>query len=239
MFSFVVIAATAAINPSKLSVTSFSNAALTVEVDGNRYDRVPGALVINDLAAGYHKIKVFEVRIERRGFRKFESMNLIYASSLLLKPYHHLNIAISPSGKIKISEEMMRRYDRDDRGRNPRNNDDWNDDRYNDGRFNDGRGYNQPMSDRMFMSAKETIRRESFDKDKLMVAKQVVANNKFYSSQVKELVQLFSFDDAKLELAKFAYARTFDRNNYFILYDVFAFRRSKEELINYTQQNRF
>ena len=72
-----------------------------------------------------------------------------------------------------------------------------------------------------------------------MVAKQVVANNKFYSSQVKELVQLFSFDDAKLELAKFAYARTFDRNNYFILYDVFAFRRSKEELINYTQQNRF
>ena len=235
MFSFIAFAAMAAMNPSRLSVTSFSNAALLVEVDGNRYDRVPGSLVINDLASGYHKIKVYEVRIERRGFRKFESMNLVYSSSLLLKPHHHLNIAISPSGKIKISEEMMRRYDRDDRGRNnPRNNDDWNGDRYSD-----GRGYNQPMSDRMFMSAKETIRREHFDKDKLMVAKQIVANNKFYSSQVKELMQLFSFDDAKLDLAKFAYTRTFDRNNYFILYDAFAFRRSKEELINYTQQNRY
>jgi hypothetical protein len=234
MFSFIVFAATAAMNPSRLSVTSFSNAALSVEVDGNRYDRVPGSLVINDLASGYHKIKVYEVRIERRGFRKFEAMNLIYSSSLLLKPHHHLNIAISPSGKIKISEEMMRRYDRDDRGRNnPRNSHHPYEDKYSD-----GRRYSQPMSDRMFMSAKETIRRESFDKDKLMIAKQIVANNSFYSSQVKELVQLFSFDDAKLDLAKFAYARTLDRNNYFILYDAFAFRRSKEELVNYTQQNR-
>ena len=235
MFSFVVLVATAAINPSKLSVTSFANAALSVEVDGSRYDRVPGELVINDLASGYHRIKVYEVRIERHGFRKFESMNLVYASSLLLKPHHHLNIAISPSGRVRISEEIMRRYDRDDRGRNnPRNNDEWYDDRYND-----GRAYNQPMSDRMFMAAKETIKRESFDKDKLMVAKQVIANNRFYSGQVKELVQLFYFDDAKLELAKFAYTRTLDRNNYFILYDAFAFRRSKEELINYTHQNRY
>jgi len=248
MFTFfLVISAFAAINPSRLSVTSFSNATLTVEIDGNRYERVPGSLTINDLASGYHNIKVYELRIERRGFRKIDSYNLVYSSSVLLKPYHHLNIGISPSGKIRISEEMIRRNgnDRDDWGRNnPRNDNDWDNDgrgRDNDGRGrdNDGRGYNQPMSDRMFIAAKETIRRESFDKDKLMVAKQIVSKNMFNSSQVKELVQLFSFDDSKLELAKFAYARTFDRNNYFIMYDAFAFRKNKEELINYIQQNRY
>jgi hypothetical protein len=237
MFSlFLVISAFAAINPSRLSVTSFSSAVLTVEVDGNRYERVPGSLVINDLAAGYHKIKVYELRIERRGFRKVDTYDLIYSSSLLLKPLHHINIAISPTGKVRISEEMMRRNgnDRDDWGRNhPRNDNDWYD------RDRDGREYNRPMGDRMFMAAKETIRRESFDRDRLMVAKQIVSKNTFNSSQVKEMVQLFSFDDSKLELAKFAYARTFDRNNYFIVYDAFAFRRNKEELINYIQQNRW
>jgi hypothetical protein len=238
MFSlFLVVSAFAVANPSRLSVTSFSSAILTVEVDGNRYERVPGSLIINDLAAGYHKVKVYEVRTERRGFRKVDNYNLIYSSSLLLKPLQHINIAISPTGKVKISEEMIRRNgnDRDDWGRNyPRNDHDWHD-RDRGGR--DGRGYNQPMSDRMFATAKETIRRETFDKDKLMVAKQIVSNNMFSSSQVRELIQLLSFDDSKLELAKFAYARTFDRNNYFILYDAFAFRKSKEELINYTQHN--
>jgi hypothetical protein len=237
MFSlFLVISAFAAINPSRLSVTSFSSAILTVEVDGNRYERVPGSLVINDLPSGYHKVNVYELRIERRGFRKVDSYNLIYSSSLLLKPLHHINIAISPSGKVRISEEMIRRNgnDRDDWGRNhPRNDNDWYD------RDRDGRGYNQPMNDRMFMAAKETIRRESFDKDKLMLAKQIVSKNMFYTSQVKELVQLFSFDDSKLELAKFAYARTIDNNNYFVLYDAFAFRKNKEELIHYTQHNRW
>src|SRR5687768_890435 len=220
MFSlFLVISAFAATNPSRLSITSFSSAVLTVEVDGNRYERVPGSLVINDLPSGYHKIKVYELGIERRGFRKVDSYNLIYSSSLLLKPLHHINIAISPTGRVRISEEAIRRNrnDRDDWGRNnPRNDNGWYD------RDRDGRGYNQPMNDRMFMAAKETIRRESFDKDKLMVAKQIVSNNMFNSSQVKELVQLFSFDDAKVELAKFAYTKTFDRNNYFIIYDAFA-----------------
>ena len=162
----------------------------------------------------------------------------------MLKPMHHLSIAISPSGKIKINEELMRRNgrndDRDDWGRNNQGRDnDWYDNRNNDGRGNDGRGYNQPMSDRMFLAAKEAIRKEGFDKDKLAVAKQIISTNNIYSSQVKELLQLFSFDDYKLDFAKYAYARTIDRNNYFIVYDAFAFRKNKEELMSYIQNNRY
>lgn len=253
MFSFFLVLSTfAAINPSILSITCYGNVTLLVEVDGNRYNRVPGSLVIDDLSSGYHNVKVYEVRIERRGFRKVEAYNLIYASSLMLKPMHHLNIAVNPSGKIKISEEMMRRggrgngrnYDRDDRGRNnPDRDNDWydnrNDGRGDYGRENDGRGYNQPMSDRMFLSAKEMIRREGFDMDKVTVARQILSNNLLYSSQVKEMIQLFSFDDYKLDFAKYAYSRTLDKNNFFIIYDAFAFRKNREELMNYVQRYRY
>jgi hypothetical protein len=279
MFSFFLVLSTfAAINPSRLSITSYTNTLISVEVDGNRYERLPGSLVLNDLPSGYHRVKVFEVRSERRGFRRVESFNLIYASSLMLKPMHHLSIAITPSGKIKVSEEVMRRNgrgdgrndDRDDYGRNNQGRDnDWYDNRNNDGRGNDGRGndgrgndargndvrgnngrdndgrgndgrgYNQPMSDRMFLSAKDAIRKESFDKDKLAVAKQIMSNNTLYSGQVKEMLQLFSFDDSKLDFAKYAYARTADRNNYFVVYDAFSFRKNKEELMSYIQNNRY
>jgi hypothetical protein len=244
MFSFfLVVSAFAAVNPSRLTIISRGNTTISVEVDGNRYDRVTSALVLDDLSSGYHNIKVYELRIERRGFRKVEAYNLIYSSSLMLKPMHHMSIAIDPSGKIKITEEMMRRN-----GRGNGRNDDWNDRGHNnpgrnndwyDGRYNDGRGYNQPMSDRMFLSAKESIRKEGFDRDKLTLAKQIIGNNMLYSSQVKDMMQLFSFDDYRLDFAKYAYARTIDRNNYFIVNDGFSFRKSKEELMNYIQNNRF
>ena len=94
------------------------------------------------------------------------------------------------------------------------------------------------MNDRMLQSAKETIRRESFDKDKATMAKQIISNNTLYASQVKEIMQLFAFDDAKLDFAKFAYSRTTDRNNYFIVYDMFSFRTNKENLMNYIQNFR-
>ena len=240
---FFVLSAFASIHPSRLSITSHGNNSIAVEVDGNRYDCMTGALVLNDLSSGYHNVKVYEVRLERRGFRKVELYNLLYASTLMLKPMHHMNIAINPSGKIKITEEMMRRN-----GRGNGRNDDWNDrgrnnpgrdNDWDDGSNNDGRGYNQPMSDRMFLAAKESIRKEGFDRDKLALAKQIISNNILYSSQVKDMMQLFSFDDYKLDFAKYAYARTIDRNNYFIINDGFSFKKSKEELMNYIQNSRF
>ena len=103
---FIVFSAFADINPSRLSITTGINAALSIEVDGNRYDRVPGSLVLDDINAGYHKIKVYEVRQERRGFRKTDVYNLIYSSSVIIKPMHHMNIRIAPDGRVRIDEEV-------------------------------------------------------------------------------------------------------------------------------------
>jgi hypothetical protein len=89
------------------------------------------------------------------------------------------------------------------------------------------------MSDYDFSQAKETLRREWFENTRVTTAKQVIDGNYFSAAQVKDLLQLFTFENNKLDLAKYAYQRVADKNNYFIINDLFTFGNSREELDRY------
>jgi hypothetical protein len=90
-----------------------------------------------------------------------------------------------------------------------------------------------PMDGRTFEEAKNTISRASFNDTKLSTAKTILASNYVTTNQVMEICKLFSFDDTKLEFAKYAYDKTVDRNNYFKVGNVFSFSSSKEALNNF------
>ena len=55
--------------------------------------------------------------------------------------------------------------------------------------------------------------------------------------QIKELMELMSFEETKLELAKFAWHHNLDKGNYYQLNDAFGFESSIEELNKYTQSH--
>lgn len=95
-----------------------------------------------------------------------------------------------------------------------------------------------PMTDYEFNQAKATIRAEWFDDSREIVAKQIIDLNYFTTDQVIEILKCFSYDDAKLALAKYAYSKTTDKNNYYLLNKVFTFSWSKEELANYIRNYR-
>lgn len=90
--------------------------------------------------------------------------------------------------------------------------------------------YYLPMSPEDFASAKASISSKSFEDSKLTLAKQIAASNHLTSKQVKEIMQLFSFEDSKLDFAKFAYKYVYDPNNYYIVNDAFKFSSSIDEL---------
>jgi Domain of unknown function (DUF4476) len=90
-----------------------------------------------------------------------------------------------------------------------------------------------PLSRQDFESVKASISSKSFDDTKLTIAKQVIASNCLLSSQVKEIMMLFSFEDTRLDLAKYAYGYTFDIGNYFKINDAFSFESSIDELNTY------
>ncbi|PKP04293.1 MAG: hypothetical protein CVU11_05310 [Bacteroidetes bacterium HGW-Bacteroidetes-6] len=90
-----------------------------------------------------------------------------------------------------------------------------------------------PMDQGAFMQAKSSIQAKSFDDSKLIIAKQVLASNCMLCSQVKELMMLFSFEDSRLDFAKFAYGHTYDIGNFYMVNDAFDFESTIDELNNY------
>ena len=84
-----------------------------------------------------------------------------------------------------------------------------------------------------FTDAKKSISSSSFDETKLSTAKTILATNYVSTDQVIDMCKLFSFEDSKLDFAKFAYPRTIDPNNYFKVGNVFNFSSSKEDLNNF------
>lgn len=92
---------------------------------------------------------------------------------------------------------------------------------------------NLAMSSIEFGDAKKSISSKSFEDTKLQVAKQVAKNNCLNTTQVKEIMALFSFEDSKLDFAKNAYDRTVDKKNYYKVGDAFGFSSSVDELNEY------
>jgi len=94
-------------------------------------------------------------------------------------------------------------------------------------------GCHWPMSSGEFDNVKNSISSKSFEDSKLTIAKQVINVNCLLCGQVKEIMLLFSYEDTRLELAKYAYGYTYDIGNYYQLNDAFTFESSIEELNEY------
>ena len=95
-----------------------------------------------------------------------------------------------------------------------------------------------PMSDSDFQNVKKTISSKSFEDSKLSIAKQVTSANCLFSSQVNEIMHLFSFEATRLDFAKFAYRYIFDVGNYYKVNEAFQFESSTTELNKYIEENK-
>jgi hypothetical protein len=86
------------------------------------------------------------------------------------------------------------------------------------------------MADGDFNSLRASIKSKSFEDSKLTMAKQALKNNCLNTNQIKDLMQTFSFESTKLDFAKSAYSKCSDKNNYYLINDVFTFESSIDEL---------
>lgn len=101
--------------------------------------------------------------------------------------------------------------------------------------YNGVYGCPMPMAPQDFEQAKQSIASKSFDDSRLTIAKQIIGSNCMLCSQIRELMKLMSFEQTKLELAKFAWNHNLDKGNYYTLNDAFTFESSIDELNKYTQ----
>jgi hypothetical protein len=94
------------------------------------------------------------------------------------------------------------------------------------------------MSSANFSNALATVRKQSFDDTKLSTVKQVASANCLSVGQISQLASLITFEDSKLEFAKFAYDRCTDPTNYFNLNNIFSFSSNVESLNEYINSRR-
>jgi len=84
-----------------------------------------------------------------------------------------------------------------------------------------------------FKDLKSTINNRNFESYNTSIVKTAIDNNFFTSEQVLELMRYFTFEDTKLEIAKYSYKKVCDPGNFFKVYDAFDFESSVTELKNY------
>jgi len=84
-----------------------------------------------------------------------------------------------------------------------------------------------------FKELKDDINSRTFESSNIGIVKTALDKNLFLSEQIKELLGYFTFEDNRLEIAKYSYKKVCDKNNFFKVYDAFSFDSSIDELKNY------
>ncbi|MBK5273173.1 MAG: DUF4476 domain-containing protein [Bacteroidia bacterium] len=106
-----------------------------------------------------------------------------------------------------------------------------------DDRGYNGNSYSKAMGDFEFNRTLSSIQNEWNESNKVRSANQVINTSYFTASQVKQMLQLFNNENSKLDLAKLAYVKTVDQENYFMINSVFSFNNSKDELARYIRSH--
>ena len=229
---------------TRLTVSANTNFPVMLVIDGRNYNLNNGRgqsdneILINDLRAGYHTIQVIDQSRSNNRFGRRNNAKLLYQGNIYVKDQYHTDIVINRFGKAFIDEQLIQdEYNSNGYPGQSNNGGGWGSG--NNGNWNQGNGnYSQAMNDRSFQQFKAVLAREQYEESRLSMAKQAMASNTFSSAQVQELVRLFSFEKNKLDLAKYAYTYTVDKNNYYLVSDALDYSTSKAELARYLQQRR-
>lgn len=84
-----------------------------------------------------------------------------------------------------------------------------------------------------YSDLKKSINNRNFEASNSATLKTAIDNNYFTSDQVVELLRYFTFEDTKLDIAKYIYKKVCDPGNFFKVYEIFDYDSSVQELKNY------
>jgi len=207
---------------ASLTVRSETKSDIVVIVDDRRYDLGTNSIMISDLDACEHQVTVYQEKTNSFINRFGETYNMVFNSSVDLKPRTNLEIAVDECGSITMSETKSRRQMFGDT---------WDGENYfkNSVPINTGI-YSNAISNIEFSRVIWAIGKESSEVNRMKSAEQIINTNYLTVEQVKQLMQLFCTDDNRLEIAKLAYDKTVDQGDYFALNSMFKFDNSRNEL---------
>lgn len=86
------------------------------------------------------------------------------------------------------------------------------------------------MDNQQFYEALTAIKQATFSETQLQMANMILSNAWLTTSQITQIIDIFSFEDTRLQFAKQAYYKCVDPQNYFRIYNSLYFSSSKDDL---------
>ncbi len=207
-----------------LNLHLFNYQPIIVQFDQTSYSNPTKSFSLNCIAPGRHRISVWSAaRNIHHGY--YGAPVLLYNGFIDLNPASIISTVITHNNFLRIENiqpkfVLQATYDPYYSNQNY-------------GCNNNQQFIPHPISNSQFNQIKHSIANKNFDSTRLQLARQAVRNNPMNSRQIAELMSVLDFDSSRMEFAKFAYKFTLDPQNYFLLYDEFAFESSVIELSNF------
>ncbi len=209
---------------ASLTVKSADRLPIVVIVDGKCFDFGSNSIMISNLEPTYHDVKVYQQSYSGNNVFGRKDRDVLFSSSVLLKPRTSLLIAIDDCGAITMNETRTRTRDFGDTWF-PQN---------RDYHFRPENVYSRAMDNNEFDRVLWAISKENFETNRMTSAEQIISGNYFTTAQLKQLLRLFYYESNKLQLAKLGYNKVVDQDNYYSLNDMFSFNSSRDELARCT-----
>jgi len=236
----IAFSASAAYSSSVLNVRLADGRPLVISVDGIRQQGFSKMQRVDYLTPGFHRIKV--LTIQRHPFGLFPVTRVVYEGGIRIAPnseifaivnrYHHLVIedvvVFNPIVPDPIAPDVPRHP-----GNYPAPTGLCETvteiDHYNDQGYHDD-SYQRYMNQADFMQLIGVIGSKTFESTRSSIARQALQNNYFTSGQIVQLLEVFTFESTRVEMAELAYERVVDPNNYYLVFDAFTFESSIHHL---------
>jgi Domain of unknown function (DUF4476) len=99
-----------------------------------------------------------------------------------------------------------------------------------------GNGQNGSIDNASFNLFIEDLKKESFDPKRQERAVSYVTKANLSADQIGQILKTFTFDSYKVEVAKKAYPRCYDKQNYFIWKSAFSFESNYNEVEEFVNE---
>lgn len=196
---------------SYLNISLVDNSNFTAIVDNLSFNQLTSVVEVSGIPGGSHYVKVMKQDAVGGNWS-----NIIFEGYVKIPENCNVYASIDEVGNFMMYKKLYA---------------DKQITQHNDEHYN-------IMNPRDFADFKKLIKDRTFESTKFDMTKSVIDNNLFSVDQVREILSWFVFESNKLELAKYAFKNTVDRNNYFKLYDIFVFESNVTDLDNYIKNFR-
>ncbi len=224
---------------SEFVMTNMEGSPFYVVLNGAVFHSQGTMIELINIAPGRHSLEVYSyLRTPHGGFSS--AVRLAYRGSFRIGNRTRMITRLTPAGQLVITDRIPIRPPHVSAGSGHNSHGKGGGksghNAHGSGKGSSGHNSHHALavpSPHEFAMLISTIREASFEQTKLMIARDAIAHRGITSEQVYRIMMLFSFEATKLEFAKWAYTRTVDKPNYFMVHRAFSFESSKRELSRY------